>query len=125
MLGEDETAAKNRIVLICSSCRLVNGQAPPGTKRLSEVGMWKCMGCGATNGEVDEGKRIVKEVLGTDNTQAKNSTPPEDTTDGDSSDVVEVGREDGDASERDRDDEKQSKPETASEEKHKKSRGRN
>lgn len=64
LLGEDETAAKNRIVLICSRCRLVNGQAPPGTKSLSDLGMWKCMACGASNGEMDEGKRIVQEVLG-------------------------------------------------------------
>ncbi|KDN69907.1 hypothetical protein CSUB01_09295 [Colletotrichum sublineola] len=64
LLGEDETASKNRIVLICKSCRLVNGQAPPGTKALSELGTWKCMGCGATNGEMDEGKRIMQEVLG-------------------------------------------------------------
>ncbi|OLN86571.1 Protein lunapark [Colletotrichum chlorophyti] len=64
LLGEDETASKNRIVLICKNCRLVNGQAPPGTKTLSELGSWKCMGCGATNGEMDEGKRIMQEVLG-------------------------------------------------------------
>ncbi|KAL9488024.1 hypothetical protein ACSS6W_000301 [Trichoderma asperelloides] len=63
LLGEDETAAKNRIVLICQVCRLVNGQAPPGTKSLSELGMWKCMACGSRNGEMDEGKRIVREVL--------------------------------------------------------------
>lgn len=63
LLGEDETAPKNRIVLICQSCRLINGQAPPGTKTLSELGSWKCMSCGATNGEMDEGKRIVNEVL--------------------------------------------------------------
>ncbi|EEY15792.1 conserved hypothetical protein [Verticillium alfalfae VaMs.102] len=37
--------------------------APPGTKSLAELGMWKCMSCGAANGEVDEGKRIVDEVL--------------------------------------------------------------
>ncbi|GKT95324.1 protein lunapark [Colletotrichum tofieldiae] len=64
LLGEDETASKNRIALICNNCRLVNGQAPPGTKALSEIGTWKCMGCGATNGEMDEGKRIMQEVLG-------------------------------------------------------------
>ncbi|KAL7922839.1 hypothetical protein ACQKWADRAFT_291585 [Trichoderma austrokoningii] len=63
LLGEDEAAAKNRIVLICQVCRLVNGQAPPGTKSLSELGMWKCMACGSRNGEMDEGKRIVREVL--------------------------------------------------------------
>ncbi|KAH6630111.1 hypothetical protein B0J18DRAFT_474753 [Chaetomium sp. MPI-SDFR-AT-0129] len=64
LLGEDETAAKNRIVLLCSQCRLVNGQAPPGTKSLAELGQWKCMACGAANGEMDEGRRIVQEVLG-------------------------------------------------------------
>ncbi|KAK3943938.1 hypothetical protein QBC46DRAFT_14013 [Diplogelasinospora grovesii] len=63
LLGEDETAAKNRIVLLCKNCRLVNGRAPPGTKSLAEVGTWKCMACGAMNGEMDEGKRIVQEVL--------------------------------------------------------------
>ncbi|EFY85714.1 hypothetical protein MAC_08253 [Metarhizium acridum CQMa 102] len=71
LLGEDETAAKNRFALICESCRLVNGQAPPGTKSLAEVGMWRCMGCGKTNGEVDEGKRIVEEVLGSKEAQAR------------------------------------------------------
>lgn len=64
LLGDDETAAKNRVVLICKRCRLVNGQAPPGTNSLAELGMWKCMGCGSENGEVDEGQRLVKEVLG-------------------------------------------------------------
>ncbi|KAL2880407.1 hypothetical protein SGCOL_004124 [Colletotrichum sp. CLE4] len=64
LLGEDETASKNRIALICKNCRLVNGQAPPGTKALSDIGTWKCMGCGATNGEMEEGKRIMQEVLG-------------------------------------------------------------
>lgn len=63
LLGEDETAAKNRFALICEKCRLVNGQAPPGTKSLAEVGMWRCMSCDASNGEVDEGKRIIDEVL--------------------------------------------------------------
>lgn len=64
LLGEDETAAKNRIVLICRSCRLVNGLAPPGTRTLAGLGVWKCMACGAANGEADEGRKIVREVLG-------------------------------------------------------------
>ncbi|PSR82503.1 hypothetical protein BD289DRAFT_437328 [Coniella lustricola] len=81
LLGEDETAVKNRYVLICQSCRLVNGQAPPGTTSLSELGMWKCMGCGAANGEIDEGKRLVKEVLGQHLDQAS-------TTDGDHDEVT-------------------------------------
>lgn len=63
LLGEDEMAAKNRFVLICERCRLVNGQAPPGTRQMSEIGMWKCMGCGKMNGEMDEGRRLVRDVL--------------------------------------------------------------
>ncbi|KAL1892328.1 hypothetical protein Sste5346_007066 [Sporothrix stenoceras] len=63
LMGDDETAAKNRFVLICSSCRLVNGQAPPGTKSLAELGSWRCMGCGALNGEAAEAKKIVREML--------------------------------------------------------------
>lgn len=63
LMGDDETAARNRFVLICSSCRLVNGQAPPGTKSLAEVGSWRCMGCGALNGEAAEAKKIVSDVL--------------------------------------------------------------
>jgi endoplasmic reticulum junction formation protein lunapark len=64
MLGEDEMAPKNRIVLICQKCRLINGQAPPGTKSLAEIGQWKCMSCHAMNGELDEGKRIMREMFG-------------------------------------------------------------
>lgn len=92
LLGEDETAAKNRIVLICGRCRLVNGQAPPGTKSLSEVGSWKCMACGAVNGEMDEGKRIVQEVLGAHGGHSKVETSDEEAA-GNSSDLVEIGRE--------------------------------
>lgn len=97
LLGEDETASKNRIVLICKNCRLVNGQAPPGTNNLSDLGIWKCMGCGANNGEVDEGKRIVREVLGEDvrNGGSTNGTKSEE----DSSDVAETHSEDGQAEE--------------------------
>jgi endoplasmic reticulum junction formation protein lunapark len=50
MLGEDETLAKNRLALICSNCRLVNGQAPPGVRTLEEIGRWRCGSCGAWNG---------------------------------------------------------------------------
>ncbi|KAK0753659.1 hypothetical protein B0T18DRAFT_337442 [Schizothecium vesticola] len=92
LLGEDETAAKNRIVMICGNCRLVNGQAPPGTKSLSDLGTWKCMACGASNGELDEGKRIVQEVLG-GRTAAAAETTDDDGT-GDSSDLVEVDKDD-------------------------------
>lgn len=83
LLGEDETAAKNRFVLICQQCRLVNGQAPPGTKSLEEIGRWKCMACGAMNGAVDEGKRIVDEVLAK---QAAGKAEAPTSTDGQSDD---------------------------------------
>ncbi|CEJ89577.1 hypothetical protein VHEMI05415 [[Torrubiella] hemipterigena] len=63
LLGEDETSPKNRIALICQSCRLVNGQAPPGTTSLAEVGKWRCMACHALNGDEDEGQKIIDEVL--------------------------------------------------------------
>ncbi|KAK4102828.1 hypothetical protein N658DRAFT_446370 [Parathielavia hyrcaniae] len=96
LLGEDETAAKNRIVLICFSCRLVNGQAPPGTKSLSELGMWKCMACGASNGELDEGKRIVQEVLGGRTPDIKIETT-DDGAGRSSNDLVEVEKDTPDA----------------------------
>ncbi|KAK2868029.1 hypothetical protein FQN49_003225 [Arthroderma sp. PD_2] len=51
LLGEDETLPKNRLALICVHCRLVNGQAAPGTRTMEEVGRWRCVGCGGWNGE--------------------------------------------------------------------------
>lgn len=62
LLGEDETAPRNRIALICSQCRLVNGQAPPGVKRLEDVGKWRCGGCGSMNGEESEAKKLVASI---------------------------------------------------------------
>ncbi|EXJ58396.1 hypothetical protein A1O7_05821 [Cladophialophora yegresii CBS 114405] len=64
LLGEDETAAKNRLVLLCSRCRLVNGQAPPGIRSPEELGRWRCSGCGAWNGVENEGMKVVKEITG-------------------------------------------------------------
>ncbi|OCT51380.1 putative protein lunapark [Cladophialophora carrionii] len=64
LLGEDETAAKNRLVLLCSRCRLVNGQAPPGIRTPEELGRWRCSGCGAWNGVENEGMKVVKEITG-------------------------------------------------------------
>lgn len=61
-MGEDETSPKNRIALICQNCRLVNGQAPPGTKSPADLGKWRCSGCGAWNGEEDEAVKAVKEM---------------------------------------------------------------
>ncbi|KAM0800285.1 hypothetical protein BDR22DRAFT_852472 [Usnea florida] len=62
LLGEDETLPRARLALICSNCRLVNGQAPPGVKRLEDVGKWRCGGCGATNGKESEVKKIVASI---------------------------------------------------------------
>ncbi|KAL4877814.1 hypothetical protein BJY04DRAFT_123417 [Aspergillus karnatakaensis] len=62
LLGEDETQPRNRVVLICSSCRLVNGQAPPGMKSLEELGRWRCGGCGAWNGEENVAKRALEDI---------------------------------------------------------------
>ena len=64
LLGEDESLPGKRLALICSSCRLVNGQAPPGVKTLQDVGKWKCMACGAMNGEENEVRRIVDSLKG-------------------------------------------------------------
>lgn len=52
LVGEDETSAKNRYALICGSCRMVNGLAPPGTMTLEEMEGWGCARCGAMNGRV-------------------------------------------------------------------------
>jgi endoplasmic reticulum junction formation protein lunapark len=59
LLGEDETLAKNRLALICETCRLVNGQAPPGLKSLEELGRWRCGACGAWNGLKNETKLLA------------------------------------------------------------------
>ncbi|KAA8567975.1 hypothetical protein EYC84_008405 [Monilinia fructicola] len=61
LLGEDETNPKNRMALICQNCRLVNGQAPPGTKTLADLGKWRCYGCKTLNG-VDEAAKAVQEM---------------------------------------------------------------
>lgn len=50
---------RNRMAMICGSCRLVNGQAPPGIKTLEELGRWRCGSCGAWNGEEDETTKIL------------------------------------------------------------------
>ena len=62
LLGEDETLPKNRLALICQRCRLVNGQAPPGIKRLEDLGKWRCSECSAMNGEESEAKKIIAEM---------------------------------------------------------------
>ncbi|KAI0873253.1 hypothetical protein GGS24DRAFT_490857 [Hypoxylon argillaceum] len=93
MMGEDETAPKNRIVLICKKCRLVNGQAPPGVRNVAELGAWKCMGCGTTNGEMDEGKKIIQEVLSSKAAPREESRSTDERETDRSSDIVKVEEE--------------------------------
>ncbi|KAL8653848.1 MAG: hypothetical protein Q9210_001850 [Variospora velana] len=62
VLGEDETLPRNRLALICHECRLVNGQAPPGSQRLEDVGKWRCMGCSTMNGEEKEETKLLKHI---------------------------------------------------------------
>jgi hypothetical protein len=62
LLGEDETAAKNRLALICSNCRLVNGQAPPGVRTLEELGKWRCSSCGTLNGVDTEERKVIQQA---------------------------------------------------------------
>ncbi|KAJ5209308.1 hypothetical protein N7449_003687 [Penicillium cf. viridicatum] len=62
LLGEDETQPRNRMVMICSACRLVNGQAPPGIKTLEELGRWRCGSCGAWNGVESETTKILNNL---------------------------------------------------------------
>jgi endoplasmic reticulum junction formation protein lunapark len=50
LMGEDETLPTNRLALLCTNCRLINGLAPPGVRTLEELGKWKCGRCGAWNG---------------------------------------------------------------------------
>jgi hypothetical protein len=64
LLGEDETQSKNRLALICSECRLVNGQAPPGARSLEDVGRWRCSSCHAWNGEEKPHEDVVGLVKG-------------------------------------------------------------
>jgi len=73
LLGDDETSPKNRTALICQHCKLVNGQAPPGVKDVGEVGRWRCMGCGGSNGEEAEGEQIVKALKETEHASFKHS----------------------------------------------------
>ncbi|KAI2627144.1 hypothetical protein GGS21DRAFT_528753 [Xylaria nigripes] len=96
MLGDDETAPKNRIVLICGECRLVNGQAPPGVKNLSELGTWKCMGCGYTNREINEGQKIMQQVLDRKKSNRGENGSTDERDSDRSSDVVKVELEDDD-----------------------------
>lgn len=48
--------------MICSGCRLVNGQAPPGIKTLEELGRWRCGSCGIWNGVESETTQILSSL---------------------------------------------------------------
>lgn len=76
LLGEDETSPRARIALICRNCRLVNGQAPPGVKRLEDVGKWRCGGCGTMNGEESEAKKIVTRIKEQASAEAESTESP-------------------------------------------------
>ena len=62
LLGEDETQPKNRLALICSKCRLVNGLAPPGARTVEDIGKWRCGGCKAWNGKEKPHEEIASLV---------------------------------------------------------------
>lgn len=93
LLGEDETQPKNRVALICRTCRLVNGQAPPGVRTLEELGRWRCGGCGTWNGEESEATKVLANIRNSQSsagestwepvakTDANNHSPVGDTTD--------------------------------------------
>ncbi|KAJ6023692.1 hypothetical protein N7540_004489 [Penicillium herquei] len=59
LLGEDEMQPRNRMAMICNTCRLVNGQAPPGIKTPEELGRWRCGSCGSWNGVENEATQIL------------------------------------------------------------------
>lgn len=71
LLGEDETQPKNRLALICGTCRLVNGQAPPGIKTPDELGRWRCGGCGTLNGEESEASKVLAGIRGQSQSQPR------------------------------------------------------
>ena len=77
MIGEDESAAKNRLALICSNCRLVNGLAPPGNRTLEEVGRWRCSSCGSWNG-TDQHKAAREMVESVRRSGGASPTSPSD-----------------------------------------------
>jgi hypothetical protein len=93
LLGEDETSAKNRFALICSKCRLVNGQAPPGAKTLEDVGKWRCSSCGALNGVENETTKLITEVAKAQvevEPQLEDDSPDVDSQNESSDEVAEV-----------------------------------
>ena len=100
LLGEDESLPRNRLALICKKCRLVNGQAPPGTKRPEDVGKWRCGECGTVNGEETEATKIIatiKEEVKARTERSNSATGAQ----AESEDEMEPGREIDDGEESD------------------------
>ena len=82
LLGDDETLPRNRLALICRKCRLVNGQAPPGTTSLEDLGRWRCISCGATNGQESEVGRMLPNVRPSTISGFESSNPEKDSSKG-------------------------------------------
>ncbi|KAJ5701023.1 hypothetical protein N7488_008571 [Penicillium malachiteum] len=83
LLGEDEMQPRNRMAMICTTCRLVNGQAPPGIKTPEELGRWRCGSCGSWNGVESEATQILS-TLRQDVAESSWGPGPAITTDGQS-----------------------------------------
>lgn len=94
VMGEDETQPKNRLALICQSCRLVNGQAPPGTRSLDGMGKWRCMACATLNGAESEAEKVIRE-MGLKSEPDKGKTSPNRDEDHEVLDDSVGGAEDG------------------------------
>lgn len=98
LLGEDETQPKNRFALICSECRLVNGQAPPGARSIEDVGKWRCGGCKAWNGKDkprEDVEGLVKGWEAEAERKARDNEGDEEEEEGDGAAIVGAD-EDGD-----------------------------
>ncbi|KAJ5118244.1 hypothetical protein N7448_009959 [Penicillium atrosanguineum] len=108
LLGEDEMQPRNRMAMICTSCRLVNGQAPPGIKTPEELGRWRCGSCGNWNGVESETTKILstlRETVAPEGTLDQTSTEvPTQEEFADDDDEVIVSREDQNTPSQDSDD---------------------
>ncbi|KAF2633911.1 hypothetical protein BU25DRAFT_427325 [Macroventuria anomochaeta] len=93
LLGEDETQPKNRLALICSECRLVNGQAPPGARTVEDIGKWRCGGCNAWNGKETPHEEVANLVQSWD--AARKVKAKEMVRDAEEEDVGDEGEDDG------------------------------
>lgn len=107
LLGEDEMQPRNRMAMICTSCRLVNGQAPPGIKTPEELGRWRCGSCGNWNGVESETTKILsslRETVGAEVTLDQTSTGVPTKEEFADEDEVIVSREDQNTPSQDSDD---------------------